>query len=132
MSHAKAPSQRQLRVGEELRHLLSDTLRQGGLRDPVLSTTSITVTEVRTSPDLKNATAFVMPLGGKASPEVLAALKRAAPYLRREIGKKLQLRYIPNLSFQADYSFDEAERIGRALQDPSVARDLTHDDDEAD
>jgi len=130
MSQAKAPSQRQLRVGEELRHLLSDVLRQGGLRDPVLATTSITVTEVRTSPDLKNATAFVMPLGGEASPEVLAALKRASPYLRREIGKKLQLRYTPNLSFQADYSFDEAARIGRALQDPAVARDLKHDDEE--
>jgi len=132
MSQAKAPSQRQLRVGEELRHLLSDVLRQGGLRDPVLATTSITVTEVRCSPDLKNATAFVMPLGGEASAEVLAALKRAAPYLRREIGKKLQLRYTPNLSFQADHSFDEADRIGRALQDPSVARDLKPDDNTAD
>lgn len=112
--------------------MLSDVLRQGGLRDPVLATTSITVTEVRCSPDLKNATAFVMPLGGEASAEVLVALKRAAPYLRREIGKKLQLRYTPNLSFQADYSFEEAARICRALQDPSVARDLKRDDDMSD
>ena len=130
MSYAKAPSQRQLRVGEELRHLLSDVLRQGSLRDPVLSGTSITVTEVRCSPDLKNATAFVLPLGGSDTAEVVAGLKRAAPFLRREVGKKLQLRYTPNLSFQADLSFDEAARIGRALQDPTVARDLKHDDDQ--
>jgi len=132
MSKAKAPSQRQLRVGEELRHLLSDILHLGGLRDPALSATSITITEVRISPDLKNATAFVMPLGGDDIAEVVAGFKRAAPYLRREIGKKLQLRYTPNLSFQADHSFDEAERIGRALQDPSVARDLQRDDDSTD
>ena len=130
MSYAKAPSQRQLRVGEELRHLLSDVLRQGSLRDPVLSGTSITVTEVRCSPDLKNATAFVLPLGGGDTAEVVAGLKRAAPFLRREVGKKLQLRYTPNLSFQADLSFDGAARIGRALQDPTVARDLKHDDDQ--
>ena len=121
MSIAKAPSQRQLRVGESLRHALSEVLRAGNLRDPALSGASITVTEVRASPDLKNATAFVMPLGGADLPEVLAALRRAAPFLRREMGKKIELRYTPALTFLADTSFDEAARIDDALNDPAVA-----------
>jgi len=124
---ASGPSQRQLRVGEALRHALAETLARGDLRDPELAERSITVSEVRISPDLRHATAFVMPLGGDDAAPVLAALKRAAPYLRTVLAKAVRLRYAPDVTFTLDRSFDEAERIERALKAPHVARDLGDD-----
>ena len=129
----KAPTQRQLRVGEEVRHVLAWTIERGELRDPALAT-PITVTEVRISPDLKNATAFVTPLGGGAEEmkEILEALKRAKGFLRRIVAKQLNLRYAPEISFERDGSFDEAGHIDMLLHSPEVARDLHHEADEDD
>ncbi len=123
---SKAPSQRQLRVGEELRHALAWILERGEIRDPGLGGAAITVTEVRISPDLGNATAFVMPLGGNDVPGVVEALNRAAPFVRRQLGKAVKLRRLPALDFVADTSFDEAGRIESLLKTPAVARDLGH------
>ncbi len=124
---SKAPSQRQLRVGEELRHALAWILKRGEIRDPGLGGAAITVTEVRISPDLGNATAFVMPLGGAHVPGVVEALNRAAPFVRRQLGKAVKLRRLPTLDFVADTSFDEAGRIEDLLKTPPVARDLARD-----
>ena len=109
-------TQRQLRVGELLRHALVDILMRDELRDPDLSGVSITISEVRVSPDLKNATAFVMPLGGKEVEKTLAALERAAPFLRRKIGASAAMRYMPALSFLPDEAFDEGEKIEMLLR----------------
>jgi len=114
---SEAPSQRQLRVGEVLRHALTDVLREAHIHDPDLAERSITVTEVRVSPDLKNATAFVMPLGGAAADTVLSALRRAAPYLRGQMGRHLSLRHTPSMRFEFDVSFDQAGRIDALLRD---------------
>jgi len=124
----KAPSQRQLRVGEELRHALAWILERGDIRDPGLGGAAVTVTEVRISPDLRNATAFVMPLGGADIPNVVEALNRAAPFVRRQVGKAVKLKRLPNLTFTADTTFDEAGRIDDLLKTPDVARDLGHGD----
>lgn len=124
---AKPPSQRQLRVAEEIRHAMSAIIARGDLRDPALQDVNLTVSEVRASPDLKNATCFVIPLGGGDATEIVAALKRAASFLRRELGREVRLRYVPKLSFQPDQSFDEASRIDRILHRPEVARDLGED-----
>ena len=118
------PSQRQLRVGEELRHALARFLREGECRDPALDSASITVTEVRMSPDLRNATAFVMPLGGTNATEVVAALNHCATFLKGCLAREVQLRNTPNLVFALDYSFDRADRISALLARPEVARDL--------
>jgi ribosome-binding factor A len=117
-------NQRPLRVGEEVRHALAKILREGECREPALENTSITVTEVRMSPDLRNATAFVTPLVGENSAEVLAALNRCAAFLRGVVGRKLRLRKTPNLAFVFDDVFDRAERISALLARPEVARDL--------
>ena len=132
-SRARAPSQRQLRVGEELRHILVQVLERGELHDPAVQDTPITVTEVRASPDLKNATAFVVPLGGDAAvtDRVLEGLNRAAPYLRRVLAEKVRLRHTPRIKFLADMSFDEARHIEGLLREPAVARDLEWEDDGA-
>jgi ribosome-binding factor A len=119
---------RQLRVGEELRHALDQVLRRAHVRDPDLQGASITVTEVRVSPDLRAATAFVLPLAGRNADVVLAALQRAAPFLRGELARAVRLRVAPTLAFALDASFDEAERIERALASPSVRRDLDRDE----
>lgn len=121
-------SQRQLRVGEELRHALSQLLARGELRDPHLTDVSLTVTEVRVSPDLKNATAFVVPLGGRDMEPVIAALNHASGFLRGQLGQEVELRHTPRLSFQADHCFDEAERINAILHHPRVAQDVAADD----
>ena len=127
----KGVSQRCLRVGEELRHYLARILERGELRDPELQGVSITVTEVRVSPDLRNATAYVMPLGGKNIETVVAALNRAGSFLRRQLAGAITMKYLPSLRFRADDSFSEAEHIESLLRDPRVARDLAaHDDDE--
>ncbi|HJO74047.1 MAG TPA: 30S ribosome-binding factor RbfA [Rhodospirillales bacterium] len=129
---SKAPSQRQLRVGEEVRHALAWILERGEIRDPGLGGTAITVTEVRISPDLRNATAFVVPLGGGQGTDVIDALNRAAPFVRRKVGKAVKLRRLPNLNFVADTTFDEAGRIDDLLKDPSVSRDLEPEVDQGD
>lgn len=118
------PSQRQLRVGEELRHALAKVLREGDWRHPALANASITVTEVRMSPDLRNAAAFVMPLAGANATEILSALKHCAPALRGLIAGEVPLRNTPSLTFALDDSFDQAERIRRLLARPEIARDL--------
>ena len=117
-------SQRQLRVGEELRHSLATLLRPGELRDPALRDANITVTEVRVSPDLKNATAFVMPLAGAKADEIMAGLKRSAIFLRGRIAGMVELRQVPRLAFALDTAFDTAARIEALLHRPEVERDL--------
>jgi ribosome-binding factor A len=117
-------SQRQLRVGEELRHVLAQLLRDGACRDPGLRDADITVTEVRLSPDLRNATAFVMPLGGRNATEIVAGLERSAGFLRGLVSRAMQLRRVPVLAFTLDPSFDEAGRIAELLARPDVRRDL--------
>jgi ribosome-binding factor A len=116
--------QRQLRVGEELRHALSKILREGECRDPAFEDTSITVTEVKMSSDLRNATAFVMPLAGANAAEILAGLKRSAGFLKGLVAREVPLRNTPNLAFALDGSFDQANRISALLARPEVARDL--------
>jgi len=125
---AKAPSQRQLRVGEELRHTLAWILERGDIHDPGLAGAAVTVTEVRISPDLRNATAYVMPLGGDDIPGVVEALNRAAPFVRRLIGRKIRLKRLPNLRFEPDHTFEEAAHIEDLLKTPLVTRDLGEDD----
>jgi ribosome-binding factor A len=121
---AKAPSQRQLRVAEEIRHVLAGVFLRGDIRDPELVDVPITVTEVRVSPDLKHATAFVTRLGRSDIAEKLPALRRAAPYLRSVLAKSLRLRVAPEVSFQADTSLDYAMHINDVLHSPEVRRDL--------
>lgn len=122
-----APSQRRLRVGEALRHALAEILARGELRDPILLDRSITVSEVRVSPDLRNATAFVLPLGGEGAADVVRALDRAGPYLSGQIGRLVRLKYTPRLSFRLDELFDNAGRIESLLRSPAVNRDLAED-----
>ena len=98
-------SQRQLRVGEELRHALARLLRPGELRDPALFDANVTVTEVQLSPDLRNATAFVMPLGGANAADIIAGLRRSTPYLKGQIAKLVRMRLVPNLTFAIDSAF---------------------------
>jgi ribosome-binding factor A len=117
-------SQRQLRVGEELRHVLAQVLSRGELRDPDLVGRTITVTEVRISPDLKNATAFIVPLGGEHKAEVLKALRRCSAFLRGAIGHEVRQRVVPRLSFELDVSFDHAQKIEEILHRPEVLQDI--------
>ena len=125
MRKTRGPSQRQLRVGEALRHALVDVLAQGGLRDPALREKSITVSEVRISPDLKNAKAYVMPLGGDDdSDDFIAALRRAAPYLRGAVAKITTLKHTPKFSFEIDRAFMLADEVDTLLRRPQVARNL--------
>src|SRR6266852_9007768 len=123
-SRRDGPSQRQLRVGEELRHLLAAILGRHELCDPALKDAVVTVTEVRISPDLKSATAFVMPLGGSHVPEILAALQRGAGFMRGLIARELDLRYVPSLRFVLDTTFDHASRIEALLHRPDIERDI--------
>ena len=121
---AKAPTQRQLRVAEDIRHVLAGIFLRGEVRDPVLADVLITVTEVRVSPDLTKATAFVTRLGRSDVDVKLPALRHAAPFLRREVAKALRLRHAPEISFQADTSIDYAMHINEVLHSPEVERDL--------
>jgi ribosome-binding factor A len=120
----KPPSQRQLRVGEEIRHVLAGVFLRAEFRDPELAGAQVTVTEVRVSPDLRNATAFVARLGRTDIDALLPALRRAAPFLRSQVAAEMRLRVAPQLSFQADTTLDEAMHIDRLLRSPAVARDL--------
>lgn len=121
----KAPSQRQLRVGEEIRHILAGLFARGEVRDPELAGQSITVTEVRVAPDLKRATVFVSRLGRSDIAALLPGLRRASPFLRSQLAHVLRLRSVPDLAFEADTSLDYAMRVDTLLRRPEVARDLT-------
>jgi ribosome-binding factor A len=121
-------SQRQLRVGEELRHSLVRILSRGHIRDPELAGVQVTVTKVDVSPDLRNATAYVTPFGGGQADALAAALNRAAGYLRGQLAHEVKLRYAPRIHFEVDRSFDHASHIDRLLHDPRVARDLADGD----
>jgi len=124
-SGKSAPGQRQLRVGERVRHILARILRDGQWNDPALENASlISVTEVSVSPDLKNATAYVMPLGGRDAQPIVKALNRAAGYFRAELGGELGLRYTPKVIFKADDSFDNALHIESLLRQERVRKDV--------
>ncbi|MQQ08094.1 30S ribosome-binding factor RbfA [Epibacterium sp. SM1979] len=118
------PSQRQLRVGELIRRTLSEVLARGDIHDPDLNRMSITVGEVRTSPDLKIATAYVLPLGGQGQDQVVQLLARNKAELRRVIGKKLGLKFTPDLRFQLDQTFDQMDETRRMLDQDAVRRDI--------
>lgn len=118
------PSQRQLRVGELVRHALAEVLARGDVPDPALGKTLITVPEVRMSPDLKLATCYVMPLGGKDTKAALDALDANRKALRGEVGHRLELKFVPDLRFRLDTSFEEGARIDALLRSPDVQRDL--------
>jgi len=126
------PSQRALRVGELVRHALAEMLTRGDVHDPVIETHLITIPEVRMSPDLKLATAYVIPLGGKDEKEVLAALERNKRYMRGEIAHRVNLKFAPDIRFRIDERFDEAERIAKLLRTPEVQRDLGDNNDSRD
>lgn len=122
------PSQRQLRVGELMRHALAEVLARGEVHDPVLQMHVVTVPEVRMSPDLKIATCFVMPLGGKDQQEVIQALARNKRYLRGELAHRTNLKFAPDLRFRIDESFEEGSRIDRLLDSDVVRRDTDKED----
>ena len=130
MNQSKGPSQRQLRVAEEVRHILAETFKHQCSGNELLDRSFITVTEVRISPDLQNATVFVTPLGGKNISEIMSALKEQAWYFRREVAHKLPTRNSPRLSFQPDTSFEEARRIEELLNSPHVKQDLGRSEEE--
>lgn len=129
-SSGAGPSQRQLRVGELVRHALAEILARGDLPDPALARVVITVPEVRMSPDLKIATCYVMPLGGKDPKAAIAALATNAKPLRGAIGRRVALKSIPELRFRIDTSFEEGSRIDALLRLPQVKRDLDGTDTE--
>lgn len=130
MKPAETPqsrSVRTLRVGEQVRHALADILMRGDVHDAVLASHSVTVTEVRMSPDLRGATAFVKPLLGADEAAVLKALRTNTAYLQNEVARRVRLKYATKLKFALDESFDEGSRIDALLRDPRVARDLASD-----
>jgi ribosome-binding factor A len=128
-THSSGPSQRQLRVGEQVRHALSDMLQRGEVRDDLIESSVISISEVRMSPDLKIATAFVSPLGAKDAEAVIAALNRNARFIRGRISPALrQMRYMPEFRFRLDTSYDNMAKIDELLRSPEVARDLGHDE----
>lgn len=126
----RGPSQRQLRVGELIRHELAAMLARGDVHDPVIEGHLITIPEVRMSPDLRLATIYVMPLGGKDEAEVVEALNRNRKFLRGELAHRVNLKFAPDIRFRLDERFDEAERIEKLLRTPEVRRDLDSGDDE--
>jgi ribosome-binding factor A len=124
------PSQRQLRAGELVRHALVEVLREEDLQDPALAGVSVTVTEVRMSPDLKRAVCFIEPLGGAHADEVVGGLNRVARFLRGRLGHAIELKFTPELKFVHDQSFDEAARMNRLFDDPRVRRDIEAGDED--
>ena len=128
---ASGPSQRQLRVGELIRHALAEMLSRGDIHDPTIEAHMITVPEVRMTADLRLATVYVMPLGGKDEKEVVTALERNKKFLRGEIAHRVNLKFAPDIRFRIDERFDEAERIEKILRTPQVQRDLAKDGDES-
>jgi len=128
--HSAGGSQRQLRVGELIRHELSDMFSRGDVHDPVIEAHMITVPEVRMSADLRLATIYIMPLGGRDEQEVLDALQRNRRYMRGEIARRVNLKFAPEIRFRIDERFDEAERIEKLLRTSAVQRDLSDEKDE--
>ncbi|MEA2907731.1 MAG: ribosome-binding factor [Alphaproteobacteria bacterium] len=126
----KGASQRQLRVGELIRHALADMLIRGEVHDPVLEGHMITVPEVSMAADLRLATIYVMPLGGRDAQAVIEALERNKKFLRGEIARHVNLKFAPEIRFRIDERFDEAERIEKLLRTPAVRRDLDRESDE--
>lgn len=127
------PGQRQLRVGERIRHILSEVLMRGDIHEPFLEKSSmITVTSVDIGPDLQHANAYVMPLGGKNVKEIVEALNKISGYFRTEVSKKLDLRYAPKISFRVDHSFEQVDHIERLLRQDAVQRDLNKPDTDED
>ncbi len=127
------PSQRQLRVGEQVRHALSEMLQRGEILDPVIETTVISISEVRMSPDLKIATAFVSPLGAKDTDAVIGALNKHAKFIRGRVSFALrQMKYMPEFRFRLDTSYDNFAKINDLLRSPEVARDLDGEEDKED
>ena len=120
----QGPSVRVLRVGEQMRHILSEILARGDVHDDVLTAQPISITEVRMSPDLRHATVFVKPLLGRDEEAVLKALRTNTAYLQKSVAAKVQMKYAAKLKFLADESFDEASHIDALLRDPKVARDI--------
>lgn len=120
----KGATQRQLRVGEMIRHVLAGILMREEIADPDLTAQNVTVTEVKLSPDLRHATVFVRPFGAGDAEKLVAALKRHHRYLRGELAKHIEVKFMPDLVFRIDESFDEADRIDALLRSPDVARDL--------
>jgi ribosome-binding factor A len=129
-SSAAGPSQRALRVGELIRHALAEMLTRGDVHDPVIQGHVITVPEVRMTADLRLATIYVMPLGGRDVDEVVQALEHNKRFLRGEIARRVNLKFAPEIRFRADERFDEAERIEKLLRTPAVQRDLKRGNDE--
>jgi ribosome-binding factor A len=125
----QGPTQRQLRVAEVIRHRLAEVLLRGDVHDPDLTRHVITVSEVRTSPDLKHATAFVMPLGGKGADEALAALRRNKAELRHQVARDLGLKFAPDLKFELDATFDRMDDTRRLFADPKVQADVAAPDE---
>ena len=123
------PSQRQLRAGELTRHALADILREEAILDPALDGVSVTVSEVRMSPDLRHAICFVEPLGGVHSPEVVEALNKHAKFLRGRLGRSIDMKFTPDLKFLHDESFDEAARMNALFENPRVQQDLDRDEE---
>ena len=123
-------SVRLLKVGERVRHVLSEIFARQQVHDDTLSAHSLAVTEVRMSPDLRNATIYAKPLLGSNEEDVLKALRQNTAFLQREVAKRLGLKFAPRLKFRADETFDEADRIGKLLSDPRVKRDLGEEDDD--
>ena len=127
-SSSAGPSQRQLRVGEQVRHALSELLQRGDVRDELIETTVISVNEVRMSPDLKIATAFVSPLGAPDNDAVIKALARNAKFIRGRVSGALrQMKYMPEFRFRLDTSYDNMAKIDNLLRSPEVSRDLDGD-----
>lgn len=126
---ARGPSQRQLRGGEVVRRVLAEIVARGTIRDPDLVDVTITISEVRVSNDMRHATCFVAPLGGGDATKLAEALTRAKSYIRGQLGKELTFKFLPDLTFLPDLSFDQAEMIERLLHSPKVAQDLEHDKD---
>jgi ribosome-binding factor A len=129
-ARAKGPSQRQLRVGEGLRHVLAELLLRGEVHDPLLSESQLTVAEVRVTPDLRHAVVYVTELGGELRTEVRQALGRAAPFLRGEAARRMHLKYAPELAFEADRSFSEAARIEGLLAAERRTLERQREDDD--
>jgi ribosome-binding factor A len=125
----KAPSQRQLRAGELIRHALAEILARGDVHDPVIENHVITVPEVRMTPDLRLATIYVMPLAGRDAGEVVAAFERNKRFLRGELAHRVNMKFAPEIRFRIDERFEEAERITKLLRTPDVQRDLAKNDE---
>lgn len=127
---AAGPTQRQLRAGELVRHSLADILREADIQDPALAGVSVTVTEVRMSPDLRHALCFVEPLGGGHADEVVGGLNRAAKFLRGRLGRLVDLKFTPDLRFIHDESFNAASQMDRLFANPQVQRDIASESED--